>query len=134
MVQDINIQVNRSKARVITDTRITGSITFDGPWPQDVTEMRVIATTKFSLFPVELPSLFDLSFSESLPVGADSMNYVIKAFPATYVATGVIFFREGQTLSIDDILYSAGVNGLALTEYTVERDSTLAGPDFDIHF
>ncbi|NQT26968.1 hypothetical protein HQ585_16550 [candidate division KSB1 bacterium] len=134
LIQDINIRVNRSKARVITDSRITGSITFDGDWPTDITDMRLIATTRFSLFPLELPSLFDLSFSETMPVGVESIDYVIKAFPATYVATGVIFFREGQTLSINDILYSAEVNGLAIEDYTVERDSTVIGPNFEIEF
>jgi hypothetical protein len=134
LIQDINIRVNRSKARVITDSRITGSITFTGEWPADITEMRVIATTRFSLFPLELPSLFDLSFSGIMPTGVDSIHYVIKAFPATYVATGVIFFREGQTLSINDILYSAEVNGLDMSEYSVEKDSTVTGPDFEIEF
>jgi len=134
VVQGIDIAVNRSKARVITDSRIVGSITFEGEWPEDITEMRVIASTRFSLFPLELPSLFDLSFSESLASGVTEVDYEIKAFPATYMATGVIFFREGQTLSQDDILYSAGVNGLDLSTYTVERDATVQGPDFEIEF
>ena len=136
VVDNINIEVDRSKARKITDTKIVGSITFNGTWPADVTEARVIATTRFSILPpnVELPTLLDLAFSDVIQPGITSLDYVIKAFPGTFVATGVIFFREGQTLSVGDIFYSAEVGGLDVNPYEVPEDSTVAGPDFNIQF
>ena len=134
VIDHIDISVNRSKARKITNTKITGSITFNGSWPADINEVRVIATTRFSVIPVEMPTLLDLAFSDVIQPGIDSLDYVIKAFPGTFVATGVIFFREGQTLSIDDIFYSAEVGGLDVTPYVVPEDSTVAGPDFNIQF
>jgi hypothetical protein len=134
VVDNINIEVNRSKARKITDTKIVGSITFNGTWPADITEARVIATTRFSIIPLEMPTLLDLAFSDVIQPGLTSLDYVIKAFPGTFVATGVIFFREGQTLSVNDIFYSAEVGGLDVNPYEVPEDSTVTGPDFNIQF
>jgi hypothetical protein len=133
-VNDINIRVNRTKARKITDTKITGTITFKGTWPKEFIQARVIASTKFKLFPTELPSLLDLGFSDVIAPGAQSVNYVIKAFPGTFAATGVIFFKANQTLSLNDILYSSQVGGLDLTPYTVTENATVAGPNFVVQF
>lgn len=132
IVENINIEVDRSKARKITDSKIIGSITFNNTWPTGITEARIIATTKFSFG--ELPTLLDLAFSDVIAPGTTYLDYVIQAFPATFVATGVIFFREGQTLSLDDIYYSSDVGGLVYQTYTVPEDSTIVGPDFNIEF
>jgi hypothetical protein len=133
-VKDVNIKINRSKARKITDTKIVGTITFKGTWPNEFIQARVIASTKFKLFPTELPSLLDLGFSDVITPGVASVDYVIKAFPAKFAATGVIFFKANQTLSINDILYSAQVGALDLTEYTVTENATVAGPNFEVQF
>jgi hypothetical protein len=134
VIDNIDIVVNRSKARKITDTKIVGSITFNGSWPANVTEARVIATTRFSIIPIEMPTLLDLAFSDVIEPGITSLDYEVKAFPGTFVATGVIFFREGQTLSVNDIFYSAEVGGLDVNPYEVPEDSTVTGPDFNIQF
>ena len=94
----------------------------------------MIATTKFSLFPPVLPTLLDLSFSNSISSGVDSSDYTINAFPSTYVATAVIFFKSGQSLSLQDIVYSMNAGGLNLLPYIAMEDSTVAGPDFNIKF
>jgi hypothetical protein len=133
-IENINIKVNRSKAHKITNTKIVGAVQFEGTWPSDFTEARVIATTKFSIFPTVLPTLLDLSFSDGIAFGTKTANYTIKAFPGTYAATGVVFFRTGQTLSVNDIFYSIQVGGLDDTKYTVPEDSTVAGPEFKIKF
>jgi len=133
-VSNINIVVDRSKARKVTNTKITGSIIFEGAWPDSVLEVLVIATTKFKFFPTILPTLLDLSFSNSISSGVDSSEYTINAFPTTYVATAVIFFKSGQSLSFDDIIYSLNVGGLNMTPITTIEDSTIAGPDFHIRF
>jgi hypothetical protein len=135
VVNNINIGVNRSRARKISDTKIVGSITFNGAWPSDIIEARVIASTRFSLAqPIELPTLLDLGFSDVIPVGTGEIDYVINAFPARFVATGIIFFKEGKRLELTDIVYSSQVGGLDLTPYDVVEDSTFIGPDFTISF
>jgi hypothetical protein len=134
VVENIDITVDRSKARKITDTKIIGSITFNTPWPADIVEARVIASTKFSLAPLELPTLLDLGFSDVIEPGTAEINYVINAFPARFVATGILFFKEGKQLELEDIIYSSQVGGLDLTPYEVEEDSTYIGPDFIINF
>lgn len=134
IVENIHMTVNRSKARQVTDTYITGSIRFLGEWPSDIVEARVIATTKFNIFPQELPTMLDLGFSNGVEPGNDEADYRIQAFPGTFVATGVLFFKQGQKLSMDDIFYSLDVNGLDLTPYTVEINTTVGGPEFEIEF
>ena len=133
-VNNINIIVDRSQAKRVTNTKIIGSVKFTGAWPDSVLEVRVIATTKFNFFPTVLPTLLDLSFSNSISAGIDSAEYIINAFPDTYVATAVIFFQSGQSLSFDDIIFSLNVGGLNLTPFTAVEDSTTVGPDFQIVF
>ena len=135
-VKNIDIHVNRSNAKRITDAKITGSIKFNGAWPDSVFEARVIATTKFSFNLVNpvLPTLLDLSFSGAIPIGSDSTAYSINAYSGEYLATGILFFREGQTLSLADILYSATIGALDLTPYEVEDDAIVKGPDFTVNF
>jgi len=133
-VSNINIFVNRSKARKVTDTKIKGSVKFEGAWPDSISDVRVIATTKFKFFPMTLPTLLDLSFSNSINAGVDSSEYIINAFPTTYVATAVVFFKSGQSLSLDDILFSLNSGGLYAMPITTIEDSTTAGPDFHIRF
>ncbi len=133
-VTDINIHVNRSNAHRITDTKIVGNITFEGAWPDSVLEVRVIATTKFSLFPTVLPTLLDISFSDKIEVGTDSTQYKINTFPGTFVATGVLVFKQDQSLSLQDILYSGSIGGLNLDPYEVEINTIADGPDFNIKF
>lgn len=133
-VKNINISVDRADAKKITNTKIFGTIKFEGAWPDSIIDVRVIATDHLRLYPLSLPSLLDISFSDGIPVGTDSVGYVIKAFPATYVATGVIFFKSGQSLSEQDIYYSLNIGGLSITPYTVVEDSTIHGPDFFIKF
>ncbi len=134
MINNIDIRINRSKAHKVTDTKITGSLTFSGTWPADITEARVIATTKFSLLPTVLPSILDLAFSDKILSGTTQTDYFIKAFPGKFAATGVLFFKKGQTLSLADILYAAQIGGLSLSEYEVKEDSTGQGPNFNVQF
>jgi hypothetical protein len=133
-VENINIFVNRSRARKATETYIQGNVTFTGAWPADFTEARVIATTKFQIFPVLLPTMLDLALSEPIPRETANMQYRLKAWPGTFAAVGVIFLKEGQDLSINDILYSLDVGGLSIDPFTVAENATVAGPNFDIKF
>ncbi|OQX95401.1 hypothetical protein B6I21_05600 [candidate division KSB1 bacterium 4572_119] len=128
-INNIDIVVNRSRAHRITNSKITGSVTFKGTWPDSVLDVRVIATTKFSIFPVyQLPTLLDISFSNGIAQGMDSAQYVINAFPGNYEATAVLLFRENTSFSLENII------ALDQTPYTVPEDSTVKGPDFEINF
>jgi hypothetical protein len=134
IIDNINIVVNRSKARIVSETYIQGNVQFNGTWPEGFTEARVVATTKFQIFPTELPTMLDLAFSPTIEVGSASVNYNIKAFPGTFAAIGVIFLNEEQTLTIDDILYSLDVGGLSIEPFEVLENTTVNGPDFTIQF
>jgi hypothetical protein len=134
IIENINIVVNRSKARKVSETYIQGSVEFNGTWPEEFTEARVVATTKFQIFPTELPTMLDLAFSTPIDTGSTSVDYNIKAFPGTFAAIGVIFLNEEQTLTIDDILYSLDVGGLSIEPFAVAENSTVDGPDFIIDF
>jgi hypothetical protein len=132
IVEDINIVVNRSKARKVSETYIQGNVVFNGEWPSVFTEARVVATTKFQIFPPILPTMLDLAFSAPIEVGLTSVDYNIKAFPGTFAAIGVIFLKEDQTLTIEDIIYSLDVDGLNLVPFEVPENTTVNGPDFII--
>jgi hypothetical protein len=133
-IENINIVVNRSKARKVSETYIQGNVQFNGTWPEQFTEARVVATTKFQIFPTELPTMLDLAFSPTIEIGSTSVDYNIKAFPGTFAAIGVIFLNESQTLTIHDILYSLDVGGLSIEPFEVMENTTVNGPDFTIEF
>lgn len=134
IVENINIVVNRSRARIVSETYIRGNVVFNGEWPAEFTEARVVATTKFQIFPTELPTMLDLAFSAPIDVGSTSVEYNIKAFPGTFAAIGVIFLKEDQSLTIEDILYSLEVGGLSTEALEVSENTTVDGPDFSIQF
>lgn len=134
IIRGIDMHVDRNKARKITDTKIEGTIKFNGEWPEDIFAATIITTTRFSTSPVQLPTLLDIAFSNTILPGADSAAYTIKAYPGTFAATGAIFFREGKTLSLNDILYTIQVNGLSLIPIEIEENQHLQGPDFNIEF
>ena len=134
VLEGVKITVDRSKARKVSDTKVVGKVEFKGEWPADITDARVLITTRFQIFPTQLPTMLDLGFSETIPRGTKNFDYLIKAFPGTFVATGVIFFKEGQPLTITDILYSLQVGGLDLNPYTVAENTTVNGPNFTIQF
>mgnify|MGYP006277604561 CR=1 FL=1 len=134
IVKDINIVVNRSKARKVTDTYIEGKVTFNGTWPSQFTEARVIATTKFRIFPPILPTMLDLAFSDPIPAGSTEIDYKMRAFPGTFAAIGVIFLKGEEQLTIDDILYSLDVDGLNLEPFEVAENTTVSNQNFDIRF
>jgi len=135
-VKGINIGVNRSKARRVTKSKITGSIQFEGTWPDSIEYVYAIASAgPLSIFPrLKLPTLLDLGFSAAIPPYTSSYQYSINAFPATFYATGLIFFRKNQSLSADDINFSLRVGALNFTQYEVLADSMVAGPDFQVKF
>lgn len=135
-IKGIDLVVNRSKAKKVTRAKINGTVRFAGTWPDSISEVRVIASAApFTIFPsLKLPTLLDLSFSGTIPAYVDSANYSISAFPANYYATGIIFFRQNSSLSSDDLMYSLERGGMDFTEYTVQTDSIVNGPDFTISF
>ena len=139
VVSRVNIGVDRSMAHAVSNAKITGSVTFSGTWPGDVTEARVIATTKLDIDALETPTFNDLAFSNTIVNGATTFDYEIPAFPGDFVATFVIFFKEGSKLSIDDVLWSSDRGGMDLVpsgeiSYTVSLDATVKGPDFTVTF
>jgi hypothetical protein len=135
-IKGIDIRVNRSKARKVTQSRIHGKLRFSGAWPDSISEIRVIASAApFSIFPsLKLPTLLDLSFSGQIAAYVDSADYSISAFPANYYATGIIFFRQNHSLSSDDLMFSLQKGGMNFTRYEVLADSSVHGPDFKISF
>lgn len=134
IVEDIHIVVNRSKARKITETYIQGNVQFSGTWPEQFTEARVVATTRFQIYPTELPTMLDLAFGPTIEVGSISVDYKIKAFPGIFAAIGVVFLNEQQTLTIDDILYSLDIGGLSIEPFELIENTTVDGPDFVVQF
>jgi len=135
VVSGIDINVDRTIARVVSDAKITGKVTFNGTWPEKFNEARVIATTKFDLSTLELPSTSDLTFSKRIENGTSSFDYEIPAYPGKFLATFVVFFEDGKQLSEENVFYSNDHGGLDMaTTYNVELGESVKGPDFTIEF
>lgn len=135
IVKNINIKVDRSKARIVSKAKIIGSVKFIGEWPSEFTQARVIATTRFDISTLDLPTLNDVTFSKAIPRGTTECDYEIPAFPGKFLATFVLFFKAEGKISVDNVLYSSDHGGLDMsTTYTVKVDSIVKGPDFTIEF
>jgi hypothetical protein len=140
VIKRINMKVDRSKARIVSAAKITGSITFNGVWPDDVAEARVIATTKLDLQTLDLPTSNDLAIDDDrIAVGTTTYNYEIPAFPGNFIATFVIFFKKEGKLSVNDVIWTNRRGGLNMAQtgsisYTVGSGQTVKGPDFTITF
>jgi hypothetical protein len=136
VVRRVNMKVDRSKARIVSAAKISGTVTFSGEWPGDVTEARVIATTRFDLLTLDLPTLNDLALDDqSIPKGATTFDYDIPAFPGNFLATFVIFFKANGKITVSDVTWSNDHGGLDMdTKYTVALDQTVKGPNFAIDF
>ena len=140
VVKRVNMKIERSKARIVSAAKITGSVTFNGVWPDSIAEARVIATTRLDLQTLDLPTLNDLAIdNDRIAVGTTTYNYEIPAFPGNFLATFVIFFKKEGKLTVNDVLWTNKHNGLEMAlpgqiSYTVEFNQTVKGPDFVITF
>ena len=140
VIRRINMKVDRSKARIVSAAKITGSITFNGVWPDSVAEARVIATTKLDLQTLDLPTSNDLAIDDDrIAVGTTTYNYEIPAFPGDFIANFVIFFKKEGNLTVNDVLWTNRRGGLNMAQtgsisYTVGSGQTVKGPDFTITF
>lgn len=114
-----------SRARVASESRISGTITFEGEWPANVEEVRVIASSK-SIMSSSL-SLLDLSFSGSLPAYQDAVNYEISVSPDTYKTLAVLIKIQDQEWSIENVvgLYLNPVEVPTATSHVEDVDFTV---------
>ncbi|MBN1757541.1 MAG: hypothetical protein JW863_04450 [Chitinispirillaceae bacterium] len=136
IVKRVNMRIDRSKARIVSAAKITGSITFNGAWPDSIAEARVIATTRLDLTTLELPTSNDLAIdNDRIAVGSTTYNYEIPAFPGNFLATFVIFFKKDGKLTVQDVLWTNDRGGLDMgNTYTVGLNQSVKGPDFTITF
>ncbi len=110
VIREINFSVDRSKIRRTNKSRITGTIDFNGIWPASFTSAIVVASPRDPMS--ESISLLDLSYSSVIPSGTQSFEYTINAYPATYQAIAILFFKGDQPLTVDDLYYSQNIGGV----------------------
>jgi hypothetical protein len=118
-------------ARRASESSISGSVKFNGTWPQNIENFMVIASTQF---PPQ--SLLDFAFSSLLPANVDSANYSISAAPDTYRAIGVVIKIVDKPWALDNIV---GIllkpNSFELQEIVVPTDSSqIAGVNINVYF
>ena len=101
MVENINIHVDRSSARRTPSSQITGTVNFDGAWPEEFTGAIVVASSKDPLS--ESFSILDFIYSLVIPEDTPSYQYNIEAPMGTYKAVGVLFFKGDTPLSLEDL-------------------------------
>ena len=82
-----------------TESGISGTITFTGDWPENTDEITVVAATKFPP-----SSLEEIVLSEPLPLGKDSVDYVIYHPPLDFAAVGVVWKEKDQPWDVTNII------------------------------
>jgi hypothetical protein len=81
---------------------IKGTIIFNGAWPDDIIEARLVATADFPPDPAD--PLQEFKFSDPIPVGVDTFDYAFPLEPDTYRLIGFIAREKGQDLNISNLL------------------------------
>ncbi len=109
------IKANFANARKVTDSHISGTITFIGKWPENVENFMVIASTNPQILP---KSLFELSFSSVYPAYVDSYDYSISAAPGTYSALGVVIKIKDVSWGLENL------KGVLLKNIVVPTDTS----------
>ena len=100
IVTDIDIVANFKRARPHFESSISGTLTFDGDWPEGAENLFVVASLE-PLFP--LPTLLDLYISSNIPMGLDSLEYEISVPPDTYSFIAVILLQQNMSIGISSI-------------------------------
>ncbi|TDI87438.1 MAG: hypothetical protein E2O77_13195 [Caldithrix sp.] len=100
------IQCNFDEGLDFGDSRqvqhgIKGEIVFDGAWPDNVAEARLIAAANFQ---ADAGALEQFVFSDPIQVGVDRLNYQLSLNPSTYEVIAVIFRENGTSWDISNLL------------------------------
>ncbi len=114
------------------ETGIAGTITFEGTWPPNTGEVRIVV---FYSFPPD--DLADLAaFSEPVPVGAESHNYSIILEPGTYEAVIAGWRSTTEFWDFDNILgfFNSDSNAVSPGHITVKDGELLTGIDIIADF
>ncbi|MCU0644047.1 MAG: hypothetical protein MUC94_07265 [bacterium] len=126
-----DITADFAHAKRATTSSISGTVKFNGNWPQNVENFMVIASTQF---PPQ--SLLDFAFSSLLPANVDSTNFSISAAPDTYRAIGVVIKIVDKPWALDNIVGILLKPGsFELQEIVVPTDtSQIAGVNINVYF
>jgi len=102
----LSIQCNFDEGLDFADSQqvqhgIKGEIVFDGVWPDNVAEARLIAAANFQ---ADAGALDQFVFSDPIQVGVDRLNYQLSLNPSTYEVIAVIFRERGTSWDISNLL------------------------------
>ncbi len=119
MATGIDIVADFSRARSHFESSISGTLLFNGDWPENADNLFVVASL-VPLFP-ELPTLLDLYISSSIPIGLDSVDYEISVPPDTYNFLAVILLEQNASIGLNSI------KGLYVEPITVPDNAAQVG-------
>lgn len=79
---------------------IKGTIIFNGTWPEDIVESRLVASVSFPPNPADT-----LSFSDPIPLGVDRFDYEFSLKPEkTYRLIAAVFREKEKSWEISNVL------------------------------
>ncbi len=124
MIPDIDITADLSKARRNVNSGITGRIFIQGEWPETVTSVLVVASSK--LIP---QSLLDIQFGFPMTTPFDTTMYRLSLQPRTYPLIGVLALETDQPISLSSLrgIYYESPGDLFPGTITLPDDSTVVG-------
>jgi hypothetical protein len=122
MISNIDITADLSKARRTVNSGIAGRIVIEGEWPETVTSVLVVASSK--LIP---QSLLDIQFGFPITTPFDTTMYRLSLQPGTYPLIGVLALETDQNISLSSLrgIYYETPGDLFPGTITLSDDSTV---------
>lgn len=105
---------------------IKGTIIFNGQWPENIAETRLVAAVNFPPDPADT-----LFFSDPIPFGIETFDYEFSLEPDTFRIIGVITREMGEDWNISNLLavYSPIIPGTIIpnpdSAVVVESDTSI---------
>ncbi|MFQ6113332.1 MAG: hypothetical protein ACE5NG_04480 [bacterium] len=110
---------------------IKGTIIFNGTWPEEIVESRLVASVTFP--PDPAAPLQEFIFSDPIPLGVDTFDYSFSLEPETYRLIGFIARESGQSWNISNLLaVFSPIPGLLIPDSVVVETDTTVVEDVDI--
>ncbi|MFQ5604743.1 MAG: hypothetical protein ACE5HS_15850 [bacterium] len=81
---------------------IKGTLTFNGAWPENMAEARLVAAANFPPEPSD--PLDSFIFSDPIQIGVETLDYGLMLNPASYQIIAVIFREKATSWDIANIL------------------------------
>ena len=129
-VSGIDIAVNRSEAKKLTDSQIIGQVTLNGAWPTDYASAMMFSSAKDLVS--DTFTLLDLNMGTVIERGATGADYSVATPAGTNRTIGVAFLDKDGRLTQEAVYFANNNGGLEIKEQNISSGQTVTGPAFNV--